>query len=488
MPLMARQSTTIATELHRREHMLKPFSIAVAPPAKLDVAANMNFTCLQKCSFTRHFDIRSGTHDTCKAGTEITAIQSHDDGTLMRCRTVRGWVTLRETNGKKYFEIVNKGVSAPTNVKGGSEEYLKMMQQAKRLCGEDSKEYRGLCQQFAKQFGGINSDADDLVVKSRRPRTMTTAFEERARDMQGILDGNSFVTEFSTGAPSTKLQKDAESEDAARSLEPGTEKQSGKRKWSKRMKSIAKVKSWRANTDGGNGPKLSSTVCEQPVTSKGSREPLGTVSNSPCVAHGGSGLPDLKLPRGTLQPAGGENQRPRESSGESTGSESSIFTGCPRPPGAVKRPSRSSAFSIVNRCCMALLYGRAGRLTAKNGGFRPLVPPPVWSTIYLLLQKVTSPRFTILNGSRPPGSPVLLVAIVLDLVPVSADIQRPCARQPGRKGKEDNKRLRGCAGALAGHHRSPRRTDARPDIQCPEMQQRRCVHCQYAECFHCALL
>ena len=30
------------------------------------------------------------------------------------------------------------------------------------------------------------------------------------------------------------------------------------------------------------------------------------------------------------------------------------------------------AFSTVNRFCMALLYGRAGRLTAKNGGFRPV--------------------------------------------------------------------------------------------------------------------
>jgi hypothetical protein len=28
------------------------------------------------------------------------------------------------------------------------------------------------------------------------------------------------------------------------------------------------------------------------------------------------------------------------------------------------------AFSYVNRFCMGLLYGRAGRLTAKNGGFR----------------------------------------------------------------------------------------------------------------------
>ena len=39
----------------------------------------------------------------------------------------------------------------------------------------------------------------------------------------------------------------------------------------------------------------------------------------------------------------------------------------PGPPGAVKR----FAFSIVNWVCMALLYRRAGRLTAQNGGFRP---------------------------------------------------------------------------------------------------------------------
>jgi hypothetical protein len=40
----------------------------------------------------------------------------------------------------------------------------------------------------------------------------------------------------------------------------------------------------------------------------------------------------------------------------------------PGRPGAVKRPSR---FPYVNRFCMELLYGRAGRLTTKNGGFRP---------------------------------------------------------------------------------------------------------------------
>ena len=64
---------------------------------------------------------------------------------------------------------------------------------------------------------------------------------------------------------------------------------------------------------------------------------------------------------------------------------------------------------------MALLYGRAGRLTAKNGGFRPLVPPPVWSTIYLLLQKVTSPRFTIPNGFRPLGAQETLKKDVKEL-------------------------------------------------------------------------
>ena len=41
------------------------------------------------------------------------------------------------------------------------------------------------------------------------------------------------------------------------------------------------------------------------------------------------------------------------------------FLGCPGPDGAFKRP----AFPTVNRFSMAPLYGRAGRLTAKNGGF-----------------------------------------------------------------------------------------------------------------------
>jgi hypothetical protein len=42
-----------------------------------------------------------------------------------------------------------------------------------------------------------------------------------------------------------------------------------------------------------------------------------------------------------------------------------------RPPGAVERPWRSLAFSYVNRFSRGLLYGRAGRLTALFGGFRP---------------------------------------------------------------------------------------------------------------------
>ncbi len=44
---------------------------------------------------------------------------------------------------------------------------------------------------------------------------------------------------------------------------------------------------------------------------------------------------------------------------------------CPRPPGAIKRPQRSPVFSIEKRFSIALLYGRAGRLTALFGGFRP---------------------------------------------------------------------------------------------------------------------
>jgi hypothetical protein len=42
---------------------------------------------------------------------------------------------------------------------------------------------------------------------------------------------------------------------------------------------------------------------------------------------------------------------------------------CPRPPGAVKRPQRSLVFPIEIQFCMALLYGRAGRLTSLLGVF-----------------------------------------------------------------------------------------------------------------------
>ena len=43
---------------------------------------------------------------------------------------------------------------------------------------------------------------------------------------------------------------------------------------------------------------------------------------------------------------------------------------CPRPPGAVKRPQRSLAFSIENPFCMRLLYGRAGRAGRVTALFR----------------------------------------------------------------------------------------------------------------------
>jgi hypothetical protein len=51
--------------------------------------------------------------------------------------------------------------------------------------------------------------------------------------------------------------------------------------------------------------------------------------------------------------------------------------------GAVKRPQRfPMEIHFVPGFCVGLLYGRAGRLNTKTAGFRPLVPPPVWSTIY----------------------------------------------------------------------------------------------------------
>jgi hypothetical protein len=39
----------------------------------------------------------------------------------------------------------------------------------------------------------------------------------------------------------------------------------------------------------------------------------------------------------------------------------------PGPPRAFK----PFAFPTSNQCCVAFFYGRAGRLTAENGGFRP---------------------------------------------------------------------------------------------------------------------
>jgi hypothetical protein len=58
---------------------------------------------------------------------------------------------------------------------------------------------------------------------------------------------------------------------------------------------------------------------------------------------------------------------------------------CPRPPGAVKRPSRSLAFSYENPFCMGLLYGRTGRLSAQNGGFRPVFSLSDYASVLLFI-------------------------------------------------------------------------------------------------------
>jgi hypothetical protein len=50
----------------------------------------------------------------------------------------------------------------------------------------------------------------------------------------------------------------------------------------------------------------------------------------------------------------------------------------PHPLGGGEAPF---AFSYESPFCTGLLCGRAGRLTARNSGFRPLVPLLVWSTI-----------------------------------------------------------------------------------------------------------
>ena len=51
---------------------------------------------------------------------------------------------------------------------------------------------------------------------------------------------------------------------------------------------------------------------------------------------------------------------------------------CPGPPRGV---DAIFAFSKVNPFCIVFLYGCGGRVTPENGDFRPLVPPPVWSTM-----------------------------------------------------------------------------------------------------------
>jgi hypothetical protein len=44
------------------------------------------------------------------------------------------------------------------------------------------------------------------------------------------------------------------------------------------------------------------------------------------------------------------------------------FKHCPGPPGTFIMASVPLAFTTVNRLCRARLHGRAGRLTAQNGG------------------------------------------------------------------------------------------------------------------------
>ena len=79
---------------------------------------------------------------------------------------------------------------------------------------------------------------------------------------------------------------------------------------------------------------------------------------------------------------------------------------CPRPPGAVKRPSRSSAFSYENLVCTGLLCGRAGRLTAQNGGSRPgqlANPTGVRSSTSRCRRGPVSPRVGASRGVRGEG-------------------------------------------------------------------------------------
>jgi hypothetical protein len=72
---------------------------------------------------------------------------------------------------------------------------------------------------------------------------------------------------------------------------------------------------------------------------------------------------------------------------------------CPRPPGAVKHPWRHrETFPYVTRFSMVFLYGRARRLTAKNGGFRPGQTPTPRAAL------ARTPSSTASAGTRSAAS------------------------------------------------------------------------------------
>ena len=75
----------------------------------------------------------------------------------------------------------------------------------------------------------------------------------------------------------------------------------------------------------------------------------------------------------------------------------------PRPPGAVTRPSRSLAFLSVSHSKSVLCGGFVWARRALNRqNWRLSAPRAAACLVHsLLLQKVTSPRFTILSGCRP---------------------------------------------------------------------------------------
>ena len=59
-------------------------------------------------------------------------------------------------------------------------------------------------------------------------------------------------------------------------------------------------------------------------------------------------------------------------------------------------------FPTVNRVCYGAFPWARGCLTAQNGGFRPLVPPPAWSTIYYY-KMLPVPVLPYLTAAPGPG-------------------------------------------------------------------------------------